>query len=107
MRDRRLTQAARVQDTPKCRVGFPILRGRDLECVKLILQGRLFNTQKVGMDYDANTAVDLLTTQIQQLQASLNQVAAYIFTKDMQRRYTFANKLVCDLFGCPPDEIVG
>ena len=25
MRDRRLTQAATVEDTPECRVGFPIL----------------------------------------------------------------------------------
>ena len=28
MRDRRLTQAARVEDTPECRVGFPILEIR-------------------------------------------------------------------------------
>jgi dihydropyrimidinase len=26
MRDRRLTQATRVEDTPECRVGFPILK---------------------------------------------------------------------------------
>ena len=28
-RDRRFTQAARVEDTPRCRVGFPILQGAE------------------------------------------------------------------------------
>ena len=55
----------------------------------------------------AIASVDLLTTQIQQLQTTLDQVGAYIYTKDMQGRYAFANKLVCDLFGYPLHEVMG
>ena len=54
-----------------------------------------------------NASVDLLTAKIQQLQTTLDQVGAYIYTKDIQGRYTFANKLVCDLFGYPLNEIEG
>lgn len=53
------------------------------------------------------TCIDLLTAKIQQLQSTLDQVGAYIYIKDIQGRYTFANKLVCDLFGYPLNEVVG
>ena len=35
-RDRRLTQAARVEDTPRCRVGFPILSAEPEEFAEII-----------------------------------------------------------------------
>lgn len=53
------------------------------------------------------TTEDLLTEKVGQLQSIMDQVGAYIFTKDMQGRYTFANKMVCDLFGYPLEEVVG
>jgi two-component system cell cycle sensor histidine kinase/response regulator CckA len=37
----------------------------------------------------------------------LSNVGAYIFLKDTQYRYTYANSKVCDLFGFKVDEIVG
>lgn len=37
----------------------------------------------------------------------LDQVGAYIFTKDLEGRYTYANRSVADLFGTPPSEIIG
>lgn len=55
----------------------------------------------------ALATTDPLTTKIQQLQTTLNQVGAYIFTKDLAGRYTFANKLVCELFGYPLEEVIG
>ncbi|WP_018150861.1 sensor domain-containing diguanylate cyclase [Leeia oryzae] len=41
------------------------------------------------------------------LRTVLNNVGAYVYTKDKQGRYTFANELVCQLFGVPLEEIVG
>ena len=37
----------------------------------------------------------------------LDQVGAYIFTKDLEGRYTYANKMVTDLFGQPLSEVIG
>jgi diguanylate cyclase (GGDEF)-like protein/PAS domain S-box-containing protein len=51
--------------------------------------------------------VDSLLQQNQQLQTTLDHVGAYIFTKDLQGRYTFANKLVCELFGKRLDKVIG
>ena len=42
MRDRRLTQAARVEDAPRCRIGFPILVRRSA-WIGLLGAGRLRN----------------------------------------------------------------
>lgn len=56
----------------------------------------------------ADTApVELLTKKIEQLQTILDHVGAYVFTKDWQGKYTFANKMVCDLFGKPLEKILG
>ena len=48
-----------------------------------------------------------LTSQIHRLQEILDHVNAYIFTKDLQGRYTYVNQLVLDLFGCSLDEVIG
>jgi len=48
-----------------------------------------------------------LTEQIQRLSETLDHVGAYVFTKDQQNRYTYANKMVCDLFESPLNEIIG
>ncbi|MDD2853519.1 MAG: diguanylate cyclase [Desulfuromonadaceae bacterium] len=54
-----------------------------------------------------DTLTDLLTTRIRQLETTLDHVGAYVFTKDMAGRYTYANKMACDLFGCPLDLVIG
>jgi len=48
-----------------------------------------------------------LANQVQCLQETLDHVNAYIFTKDLQGRYTYANQLVLELFGYPLDEVIG
>jgi len=40
-------------------------------------------------------------------QTALDNVSAYIFMKDLQGRYTYANKMVRELFQCSLDDIVG
>lgn len=61
-------------------------------------------------DYDLmakDTTFELLNEKILGLQTTLDHVEAYVFTKDAEGRYTYANRGVCDLFGCPLDEIIG
>ena len=41
------------------------------------------------------------------LQVVLDQIGAYIFTKDREGRYTFVNQMVCELFGFPREYIIG
>lgn len=41
------------------------------------------------------------------LSVVLENVDAYIFLKDIQGRYLYANRKVCDLFGTSPEAIVG
>ncbi|MBF0402445.1 PAS domain S-box protein [Candidatus Magnetominusculus xianensis] len=38
---------------------------------------------------------------------ALDNVAAYIFIKDMELRYVYANKLTLELFNCTMDELIG
>lgn len=56
-------------------------------------------------DVAGNT--DKLIERISQLMSTLDNVNAYIYTKDLNGKYTFANRMVCDLFGLPLSEIVG
>ena len=53
-------------------------------------------------DSKAQTSIELLG-----LREVVNSVGAYIFTKDMLGRYTYANNLVCELFGVSLQEIIG
>ncbi|OZG74112.1 hypothetical protein BTA51_09185 [Hahella sp. CCB-MM4] len=48
-----------------------------------------------------------LAGQVQTLQETLDHIGAYVFMKDTEGRYTFANKLVCELFEHTLEEIVG
>lgn len=41
------------------------------------------------------------------LKFTLDHVGAYVYTKDMEGRYTFANAMVCELFGRPFEQVVG
>lgn len=44
---------------------------------------------------------------IWQLQTTLDHVGGYVFTKDVAGRYTYVNQMVCDLFQCGSDDILG
>ncbi len=48
-----------------------------------------------------------LRERIRQLEATLDSIGAYVYTKDVEGRYTFANKKVCDFFGLPQKEVLG
>lgn len=54
-----------------------------------------------------DTLTDLLTARIRQLETILDLVGAYVYTKDLAGRYTYANKMVCELFGCPLEQVIG
>lgn len=45
--------------------------------------------------------------QLRHLQVTLDNIGAYVFTKDLQGRYTYVNQLVCELFECTAEEILG
>ena len=47
------------------------------------------------------------TLNINTLFTVLNEVGAYIYTKDLEGKYTYANSLVLELFGVTLDEILG
>ncbi|MGB0683659.1 MAG: sensor domain-containing diguanylate cyclase [Magnetovibrionaceae bacterium] len=48
-----------------------------------------------------------LLDEIERLKFTLDHVGAYVYTKDREGRYTFANAMVCDLFGQPLDKVLG
>lgn len=48
-----------------------------------------------------------LKQELTLLKSTMDEVGAYIFTKDLEGRYTFANRLVCELFGVPLEELLG
>jgi len=48
-----------------------------------------------------------IANQLALLQETLNHIDAYVFTKDLQGRYTYANQKVLDLFGHSLDEVIG
>ncbi|MBY0265527.1 MAG: EAL domain-containing protein [Burkholderiales bacterium] len=48
-----------------------------------------------------------LKSSEERLETILNSVDAYIYIKDLQLRYQYANRKVCDLFGAPPEFVVG
>lgn len=48
-----------------------------------------------------------LKRELASLKLTMDEVGAYIFTKDREGRYTFANRLVTELFGLPLEELIG
>lgn len=51
--------------------------------------------------------IEVLAAQCELLRFTLDHVGAYVYTKDKERRYTYANAMVCELFGEPLEKIVG
>lgn len=48
-----------------------------------------------------------LQHELDHLKAIFNETDAYMFTKDLAGRYTYANQAVLDLFGCTLAELQG
>ncbi|MGL5471252.1 MAG: PAS domain S-box protein, partial [Shewanella sp.] len=48
-----------------------------------------------------------LQNELDHLKAIFNETDAYMFTKDLAGRYTYANQAVLDLFGCTLAELQG
>ncbi len=48
-----------------------------------------------------------LEQELLRLNTLLDSIGAYVYAKDLDGRYTYVNQLVCELFGCPPEEILG
>ena len=48
-----------------------------------------------------------IKTSEQRLNTILDSVEAYIYIKDPQLNYQYANRKVCELFGLPRDEVIG
>lgn len=48
-----------------------------------------------------------LGQEFHHLRFTLDHIGAYVFTKDVEGRYTFANEMVCNLFGQSLDEVIG
>lgn len=59
------------------------------------------------MTESAPQSAPALLLEIEQLRFTLDNVGAYVFTKDLDGRYTYANRMVLDLFGRPLDEVCG
>jgi len=55
---------------------------------------------------DSPSSADL-GEEINHLRFTLDHIGAYVFTKDVEGRYTFANEMVCNLFGQPLADIIG
>jgi len=51
--------------------------------------------------------LEAVSAQLEWLRAVLDNVGAYVFTKDTAGRYTYANGKVCELFGQPLERIIG
>ncbi|MBA3011190.1 MAG: PAS domain-containing protein [Proteobacteria bacterium] len=46
-------------------------------------------------------------SEIQRLRTAMDQVPAYVYMKDTQSRYVYANRLTLKLFGCSVEELIG
>lgn len=56
---------------------------------------------------DSEKRIKELENQLNELKATLDNVGAYVYTKDFDGNYTFVNQMVCDLFQLPSEEIIG
>lgn len=67
--------------------------------------------QNLLKDDQKNMKAPTFSTQVQRelehLKSIFNETGAYMFTKDLEGRYTYANQAVLDLFGCTLSELQG
>ncbi|MEI6207617.1 MAG: ATP-binding protein [Desulfuromonadales bacterium] len=65
--------------------------------------------RKETQDALASVMLDLSTafTEAQRFRDALDNVSAYIYMKDTQSRYIYANRATLELFGCSAEELAG
>lgn len=56
---------------------------------------------------NCNDENDRLNTELESLKTLINETGAYVYTKDLDGKYTFANNLVLSLFEKSLDEVIG
>lgn len=56
---------------------------------------------------NSKPSVEELELELQRLKTVVNEVGTYIYTKDLEGKYTFANNLVLELFEASLDEVIG
>ncbi len=61
----------------------------------------------LAFDSVISSNISALENRVSQLEKILNEADAYIYTKDRQGRYTYANKKVLDLFVVSIEDIIG
>jgi len=59
------------------------------------------------MSHNLDKDSERVVKELSELHRVVDFIDAYIFTKDKQGRYTYANQKVCELFNVPLDEIIG
>ena len=71
-------------------------------------QGRLLSYIGIVLDVTERRLGEERRRQSEAMLATiLDNVGAYIYIKDRDYRYTYANRQVCALFGCTPQQVVG
>jgi len=72
-------------------------------------KGRLFMAvlHDISERVEARKRLQHLQLQSERFRTALDQVPSYIYMKDRDSRYTFANQGTLKLFGCPDEELVG
>ena len=75
----------------------------ETEYEKLQVENRLLKAQIAA--YQAST--DNRVADHNPMQVLLDNIPAYIYFKDQQRRFVHASRLFCDLFKCGLEDIIG
>jgi diguanylate cyclase (GGDEF)-like protein/PAS domain S-box-containing protein len=73
--------------------------------------GNLIEVQSVGRDITERKQIEArikeALAESERFRRALDLVSAYIYMKNLQHRYTYANQLTLQLFGCSEAELVG
>ena len=62
-------------------------------------------SNRMNQYFDSENSED--TEQIELFKTVLDNVGAYVFSKDLEGKYTFVNNAVCEIFDSTIDEIIG
>lgn len=65
------------------------------------------NSNKILVYCFDTTEINHLNNSLQTHYNIMDNIGAYVFTKDLNHKFTYVNSLVRDLFNCPMDEIIG
>ncbi|MBD2043690.1 PAS domain S-box protein [Microcoleus sp. FACHB-672] len=71
-------------------------------------EGQLLEFQGVGRDITERKEMEEALRESEAMLSSIfDNAGAYIFIKDLDSRYTYANRSILELFGCRKEEIIG